>query len=149
MITQPEFLNIKEEAPSVAALYLFKQDIITELGDCKVLFNEVSCFTTLFSIARINTFAQLCSRNAKGQQSLLQAVDELFWKQRDKREVNPNKKAILKLFLKLYDEDMVEEENFYAWYETAEQRMREIAADFIQWLRTAEESSGEEQQTSI
>ena len=72
-------------------------------------------------------------------------MEDLFWKQHDVREKNLNKKAISKLLLKLYDADMVEEASFYAWYETVEHRMKELANDFIQWLHTAEESSGEEQ----
>ena len=65
-----------------------------------------------------------------------------------------NKKTMSKILLKLYDEDLVEEDTFYAWHEKASKRfankkireeIREMAKEFIQWLRTAEESSDEEE----
>jgi trimethylamine:corrinoid methyltransferase-like protein len=65
-----------------------------------------------------------------------------------------NKKAMSKILLKFYDEDLVEEETFYTWHEKASKRfadkakakeIREMANEFIQWLRTAEESSDEEE----
>ena len=45
------------------------------------------------------------------------------------------------VLMKLYDDDIVEEENFYIWHETAAEDVREISNNFVQWLRTAEESS--------
>ncbi len=59
-----------------------------------------------------------------------------------------------KILLKFYDEDIVEEEIFYLWHEKASKRytdkntaklIREMANEFIQWLRTAEESSDEDE----
>lgn len=121
-----KFLDLDEEAPSIAAQVLLTQDILKELDDSKALFNK------------------LCSENAKGQQSLLRTVENLFFKLQDTKEKRLNKKTILKFFVKLYDYDIIEEENFYIWHETASQEMKDISMDFIQWLRTAEESSGEE-----
>ena len=71
-------------------------------------------------------------------------MENLFFKLQDTKEKRLNKKTILKFFVKLYDYDIIEEENFYIWHETASQEMKDISMDFIQWLRTAEESSGEE-----
>ena len=59
-----------------------------------------------------------------------------------------------KILLKLYDEDIVEEDTFYTWHEKVSKRfanktiakeIREMAQEFIQWLRTAEESSDEDE----
>lgn len=58
-----------------------------------------------------------------------------------------------KILLKFYDEDLVEEETFYRWHEKASKRytdkntakeIREMANEFIQWLKTAEESSDDD-----
>ncbi|CAF5028734.1 unnamed protein product, partial [Rotaria socialis] len=58
-----------------------------------------------------------------------------------------------KILLKFYDEDIIEEDTFYTWHEKASKRftdkntakeIREMANEFVQWLRTAEESSDEE-----
>jgi hypothetical protein len=59
-----------------------------------------------------------------------------------------------KILLKLYDEDIVEEDIFYTWHEKSSKRfasktiakeIREMSNEFIQWLRTAEESSDEDE----
>ncbi len=59
-----------------------------------------------------------------------------------------------KILLKFYDEDIIEEDSFYTWHEKASKRfadktkakeIREMANEFIQWLRTAEESSDEDE----
>ncbi len=59
-----------------------------------------------------------------------------------------------KILLKFYDEDIIEEDTFYVWHEKASKRfaektkakeIREMANEFIQWLRTAEESSDEDE----
>ena len=64
-----------------------------------------------------------------------------------------NKKAMSKILLKFYDEDIVEEDIFYTWHEKTSKRfanktigkeIREMSNEFIQWLRTAEESSDED-----
>ena len=58
-----------------------------------------------------------------------------------------------KILLKFYDEDIVEEDIFYTWHEKTSKRfanktiakeIREMSNEFIQWLRTAEESSDED-----
>ena len=56
MISQPELLAIKEEAPFVAAQCLLKQDIIKELDHYKVLFTQVISLTLLLHIIRSNLF---------------------------------------------------------------------------------------------
>jgi hypothetical protein len=65
-----------------------------------------------------------------------------------------NKNAMSKILLKFYDHDIVEEENFYTWHGKASKRfsnkmlakeIREIANEFIQWLRTAEDESDEDE----
>jgi translation initiation factor 5 len=59
-----------------------------------------------------------------------------------------------KILLKFYDDDIVEEDTFYTWHEKSSKRfadkttakdIREMAKEFIQWLRTAEESSDEDE----
>lgn len=58
-----------------------------------------------------------------------------------------------KILLKFYDEDIVEEDTFYTWHDKVSKRfankniakeIREMSNEFIQWLKTAEESSDEE-----
>jgi len=65
-----------------------------------------------------------------------------------------NKKSMQKILLKFYDEDIIEEDTFYTWHEKASKRfsnkttakeIREMSKEFIQWLRTAEESSSEDE----
>ncbi|CAF1549497.1 unnamed protein product, partial [Rotaria sordida] len=62
-------------------------------------------------------------------------------------------KRMSKILLKRYEEDIIVEEVFYAWHKKASKRLvdkaisediREYAKEFIEWLRTAEESSDEE-----
>lgn len=92
-------------------------------------------------------------KNAKGQKFLLHALETLIADHAAVREKIFNKKTIQKICLKLYDEDIVEEETFYTWHGKASKRysnkniakeIREMSKDFIQWLRTAEESSDDD-----
>lgn len=98
-------------------------------------------------------FVQLCNRNAKGQKYLLHAIEALISDHEEYRAKIFNKKAMSKILLKFYDEDIVEEDTFYTWHEKVSKRfvnktigkeIREMANEFIQWLRTAEESSDED-----
>lgn len=84
---------------------------------------------------------QLCSKNAKGQVYLLTALETLCAERKEIREKIFNKKTMSEVLMKLYDDDIIEEENFYIWHETAAEDIREISHHFVQWLRTAEESS--------
>ena len=45
-----------------------------------------------------------------------------------------------KVLMKLYDNDIIEEENFLIWHEATDGEIQEMSTDFIQWLRTAEEA---------
>lgn len=84
----------------------------------------------------------------------MHSLEPLICDHEDVRAKIFNKKTISKILLKFYDEDIVEEDTFYTWHEKASKRItknktlskeiREMANDFIQWLRTAEESSDEE-----
>lgn len=85
---------------------------------------------------------------------MLHALEALVDGSEDIRGKIFNKKMMSKILLKLYDEDLVEEETFYTWHEKASKRfankkireeIREMANEFIQWLRTAEESSDEDE----
>lgn len=98
-------------------------------------------------------FTKLCTKNAKGQKYLLHALEALIGQNEEIRKKIFNKKTMSKVLLKFYDEDIVEEDIFYTWHEKASKRfvdkarakeIREMANDFIQWLRTAEESSDED-----
>ena len=95
----------------------------------------------------------MCSKNSKGQKYLLHAIETLIGDHEEFRAKIFNKKAMAKLLLKLYEEDIVEEDTFYAWHEKSSKRftnkttakeIREMANQFIEWLRTAEESSEED-----
>ena len=64
-----------------------------------------------------------------------------------------NPKSIARLLMKFYENDIVEEENFYNWYDKPMKRfsskalakeIRDVSNDFIEWLRNAEESSDED-----
>ena len=101
-------------------------------------------------------FLQLCTKNVKGQKYLLNVLDVLIGEHEDIRAKIFNKRMMSKILLNLYEEDIVEEETFYTWHEKASKRftnknvskeIREMANDFIQWLRTAEESSGTDTDT--
>ncbi len=83
----------------------------------------------------------------------MHAIEALIADHEEIRAKIFNKKAMSKILLKFYDEDIVEEESFYTWHEKASKRfadkakakeIREMANEFIQWLRTAEESSDED-----
>ena len=83
----------------------------------------------------------------------MHAVEALIGERADVRAKIYNKKTMSKILLKLYDEDLVEEETFYRWHEKASKRytdkvtakeIREMANEFIQWLKTAEESSDDD-----
>ena len=85
---------------------------------------------------------------------MLHAIEALIGDREEIRATLFNKKTMSKILLKFYDEDIVEEETFYAWHEKASKRftdkakakeIREMANDFIQWLKTAEESSDEDE----
>ncbi len=85
---------------------------------------------------------------------MLHAVEALIGDHEAIRAKIFNKKTMSKILLKFYDEDIVEEEIFYLWHEKASKRytdkntaklIREMANEFIQWLRTAEESSDEDE----
>lgn len=83
----------------------------------------------------------------------MNALETLIADHADIREKIFNKKTIQKILLKFYDEDIVEEETFHTWHSKASKRysnktiakeIREMSKDFIEWLKTAEESSSED-----
>ncbi len=85
---------------------------------------------------------------------MLHAIEASIGDREEIRAKIFNKKAMSKILLKFYDEDIIEEDTFYVWHEKASKRfadktkakeIREMANEFIQWLRTAEESSDEEE----
>lgn len=135
LVTEAERLEILEQAPFVAGGCLFTANILNEIDEYKLLLTK------------------LCTKNGKGQKFLLHALETLVADHADIREKIFNKKTIQKIFLKFYDEDIVEEETFYTWHEKASKRyssktiareIRELSKDFIQWLKTAEESTDED-----
>lgn len=84
---------------------------------------------------------------------MLHAIEVLVSEKDAVREKIFNTKALSKVLLKLYDEDIVEEDTFYTWHEKSSKRfgskkvreeIRKMANEFIQWLKTAEESSDED-----
>ncbi len=85
---------------------------------------------------------------------MLHAIEASIGDREEIRAKIFNKKTMSKILLKFYDEDIIEEDTFYVWHEKASKRfadktkakeIREMAKEFIQWLRTAEESSDEEE----
>lgn len=135
LLTEAERLEILEQAPFAAAACLFTVDILAEIDEFKLLLTK------------------LCTKNAKGQKFLLNALETLIADHADIREKIFNKKTIQKILLKFYDEDIVEEETFHTWHSKASKRysnktiakeIREMSKDFIEWLKTAEESSSED-----
>lgn len=135
LVAEAERLEIMEQAPFVVAQCVFTENIIKEIDEYKLLFTK------------------LCSKNAKGQKYLLHAIEALIGDHEEIRAKIYNKKIMSKILLKFYDEDIVEEDTFYRWHEKASKRyadktlakgIREMANEFIQWLKTAEESSDED-----
>ncbi|CAF1048701.1 unnamed protein product [Adineta ricciae] len=135
IVAEAERLEIMEQAPFVVAQCIFTENIIKEIDEYKVLLSK------------------LCTKNTKGQKYLLHAVEALIGERADVRAKIYNKKTMSKILLKFYDEDLVEEETFYRWHEKASKRytdkvtakeIREMANEFIQWLKTAEESSDDD-----
>lgn len=129
-----------EQAPFVVGQRIFTENIVKDIGDHKPLLSK------------------LCAKNTKGQKYLLHAVEAFIGgDDKDMRSKLLNKKNMSKILLKLYDEDIVEEETFYAWHEKASKRytdkttaktIREMSNEFIEWLKTAEESSDEDEEDS-
>ena len=141
-----------EKAPFLAGQCLFTDNILKEIDEYKLLFVKVSRSGHLPS--RHSFFSsQLCFKNAKGQKYLLNVLEVIIGHNPEIRAKIFNKKSVSKILLKFYDDDIIEEESFYTWHEKASKRysdkntskeIREMANEFIQWLRTAEESSDED-----
>lgn len=135
LLAEAERLEIMEQAPFIVGQCVFTENILKDIDDYKLLFTK------------------LCTKNAKGQKYLLHAIEALIGEHEEIRKKIFNKKTMSKILLKFYDEDIIEEDTFYTWHEKASKRftdkntakeIREMANDFVQWLRTAEESSDEE-----
>ncbi|CAF1280684.1 unnamed protein product [Rotaria magnacalcarata] len=135
LLAEAERLEIMEQAPFIVGQCVFTENILKDIDDYKLLFTK------------------LCTKNAKGQKYLLHAIEALIGEHEEIRKKIFNKKTMSKILLKFYDEDIIEEDTFYTWHEKASKRftdkntakeIREMANDFIKWLRTAEESSDEE-----
>ncbi|CAF3301644.1 unnamed protein product [Rotaria socialis] len=135
LLAEAERLEIMEQAPFIVGQCVFTENILKDIDDYKLLFTK------------------LCTKNAKGQKYLLHAIEALIGEHEEIRKKIFNKKTMSKILLKFYDEDIIEEDTFYTWHEKASKRftdkntakeIREMANEFVQWLRTAEESSDEE-----
>jgi translation initiation factor 5 len=136
LLAEAERLEIMEQAAFLVAQCVFTDNILKEIDEYKTLLTK------------------LCFKNAKGQKYLLHALEALIGDHEEYRSKIFNKKTMLKILLKLYDEDIVEEDIFYTWHEKSSKRfasktiakeIREMSNEFIQWLRTAEESSDEDE----
>ncbi|CAF4158431.1 unnamed protein product [Rotaria sp. Silwood2] len=135
LVAEGERLEIMEQAPFIVGQCVFTENILKEIDEYKLLLSK------------------LCSKNAKGQKYLLHALEALIFDHEEIRAKIFNKKTMSKILLKFYDEDIIEEDTFYAWHEKASKRfanktiakeIREMSNEFIQWLRTAEESSDDD-----
>jgi len=132
LLAEAERLEIMEKAPFVVAQCLFTENILKELDIYKAL------------------LLKLCTKNSKGQKYFLRGLESLISAGSLKEKFN--KKSISKVFLKLYEDDIIEEETFHSWYGKTLKRIdkkvakeiREMAKDFIEWLKTADETSEEE-----
>jgi len=136
LVAEAERLEIMEKAPFVVAQCVFTENILKEIDEYKSLLTK------------------LCTKNTKGQKYLLHAIEALINDHEEIRAKIFNKKTMSKILLKFYDDDIIEENTFYTWHEKSSKRfadktkakeIREMANEFIQWLRTAEESSDEDE----
>ncbi|CAF1348043.1 unnamed protein product [Didymodactylos carnosus] len=127
LLAEAERLEIMEKAPFVVAQCLFTENILKELDVYKAL------------------LLKLCTKNSKGQKYFLHGLESLISAGSLKEKLF-NKKSISKVFLKLYEDDIIEEETFYSWYDKkVAKEIREMSKDFIEWLKTADETSEEEE----
>ncbi|CAF3887677.1 unnamed protein product [Rotaria sordida] len=135
LVAEAERLEIMEQAPFIVGQCVFTENILKDIDEYKLILTK------------------LCTKNAKGQKYLLHAVEALIGEHDEIRLKIFNKKTMSKILLKFYDEDIIEEDTFYIWHEKASKRfankakakeIREMSNEFIQWLRTAEESSDED-----
>ncbi|CAF3744074.1 unnamed protein product [Rotaria sp. Silwood1] len=136
LVAEAERLEIMEQAPFIVGQCVFTENILKEIDEYKILLTK------------------LCTKNAKGQKYLLHAIEALIADHEEIRTKIFNKKAMSKILLKFYDEDIIEEDTFYLWHEKSSKRfanktiakeIREMSKEFILWLRTAEESSDEDE----
>ncbi|CAF1270090.1 unnamed protein product, partial [Rotaria sordida] len=135
LIIEVERSKILEKVPFFVPEYLFTDQIVKEIEAYKMLLQK------------------LCAKNNKGQQYLLHGLETIIGTNNEIRAKLFNTKGMSKILLKRYEEDIIVEEVFYAWHKKASKRLvdkaisediREYAKEFIEWLRTAEESSDEE-----
>ncbi|CAF1392945.1 unnamed protein product, partial [Rotaria sordida] len=135
LIIEAERLKILEKVPFFVPECLFTDQIVKEIEVYKMLLQK------------------LCAKNIKGQKYLLHGLETIIGKNNEIRAKLFNTKGMSKILLKLYEEDIIVEEVFYEWYKKASKQLvdkaisediRKYAKEFIEWLRTAEESSDEE-----
>lgn len=135
ILAEAQRLEITEEAPFTAGLTLFTENILKEVDDYKLLFRK------------------LCEKNAKGQSHLLNAVENVLFRHESLQQKYLNPKSMARLLMKFYDHEIIDEDNFHAWYKKPMKRfsskdfskkIREASTSFIEWLETAEESSDSE-----
>ncbi|CAF1030879.1 unnamed protein product, partial [Didymodactylos carnosus] len=136
ILAEAERLEIMEKVPFVLAQSLFTENILNEIDTYKVL------------------LLKLCRKTSRGQKYFLHGL-ETFIGNGPLKETLYNKKSLAKTFLKLYEDGIIEEETFYSWYDKTPKRcadkkiakkIREMAKEFIEWLKTADEASDEEQE---
>ncbi|CAF0835012.1 unnamed protein product [Adineta steineri] len=127
LINEAKKLNMIDKLPFDIAKDLFTDDILEEIDTYEMLFH------------------QLCQNNNEGQESLLNGIEVIINRNREKLL---NNKRISKIFYKLYDKNIITEETFLNWYEKESKQLiqkqveidiYEYAKEFIEWLRTADE----------
>lgn len=128
---EAERLDMMEKAPGILAELIYSKNLLKEIKDYRPIMLH---FTV---------------DNPKGQKTLLGAFEIIVGKEHP--ELLPRAGHVLKAF---YDEDILEEEVLLEWADKVSKKhvskdvakqIRDRAAPFIEWLRSAEEeSSGEE-----
>ncbi|CAF4364116.1 unnamed protein product, partial [Rotaria sp. Silwood2] len=135
LIIEAEQLNIIEKAPFYIAKCLFTDQIVKEIGVYRML------------------LYQFCTKNTTRQRFLLDGIEAIINENEEMQEKLLNTEDISKVFYELYQKDIVSEEVFYHWHEqestelideSIATKIRNCAKKFIEWLRTAEEGSDED-----
>ncbi|CAF4783640.1 unnamed protein product [Rotaria sp. Silwood1] len=139
LIIEAERLSIVEKAPFYIAKCLFTDQIVKEIGVYRMLLYP------------------FCTKNTARQRSLLDGIEAIINENEEVQEKLLNTEGISRMFYELYQKDIVSEEVFYHWYEqestklidgSVATKIRNCAKKFIEWLRTAEEGSDQDDDRS-
>ncbi|CAF4743697.1 unnamed protein product, partial [Rotaria sp. Silwood2] len=134
-----EQLNIVEKAPFYIAKCLFTDQIVKEIGVYRMI------------------LYRFCTKSTTRQRSLLDGIEAIINENEEVQEKLLNTEFISRMFYELYQKDIVSEDVFYHWYEqesteliheSIATKIRNCTKKFIEWLRTAEKDSDEDDDRS-